>query len=69
MIDLQWKLKYNDALTFSADFVSEPLDITDWQKISWEIEWSLVKKSWESDKEIPEITWDILSFSELLSSL
>lgn len=68
VFDLQWKVKYSDMLSFSADFDLEPSEITDWQKISWELGGSIVKKS-ESDKNIPEITWDVLSLTELLSSL
>ena len=56
-------------MKFSIDFVLEPLEIIEWQKISWKMEWSIVKESWEWDGEIPEISGDILSLSDLLSSL
>jgi len=69
IVDLQWILKYKDSLDFSADFVLEPLEIVSWQKISWKLDGNIIKKSWQSDKEIPELTWNILSLSELLSSL
>lgn len=67
--DLHWEIKYEDAMKFSIDFVLEPLEIIEWQKISWKMEWSIVKESWEWDGEIPEISGDILSLSDLLSSL
>ena len=69
VVDLKWEIKYTDAVKYSADFVMEPLELLDWQKISWKLEWNITKKSWESDREIPEITEEVLSFSELLSSL
>lgn len=67
--DLHWEIKYEDAMKFSIDFVLEPLEIIEWQKISWKMEWSIIKESWEWDGEIPEISGDILSLSDLLSSL
>jgi hypothetical protein len=69
VVDLKWKIKYNDIVEYSADFIMQPLELIDWQKISWKLEWSIMKKSWESDEKIPEITWEILSLTELLSSL
>jgi hypothetical protein len=69
VIDLKWKIKYSDTIKFSADFFMEPIELIKWEKLSWKLEWNITKKSWESDKEIPEITWEILSVTELLSSL
>jgi len=69
VVDLQWELKSEDVVDFSADFVLEPLEIISWQKISWKLGWSITKKSWESDREFPELTWNVFSLSELLSSL
>ena len=69
VVDLQWELKSEDVVDFSADFVLEPLEIISWQKISWKLGWSITKKSWESDREFPELTWKVFSLSELLSSL
>ena len=69
VIDLKWKIKYSDTIRFSADFFMEPIELIKWEKLSWKLEWNITKKSWESDKEIPEITWEILSVTELLSSL
>lgn len=69
VVDLDWKIKYDDIVRYSADFIMQPLELVDWQKISWKLEWNITKKSWESDKQIPEITGEVLSLTELLSSL
>jgi len=69
LIDLQWEIKYENGINFSANFVAEPIELIQWQKLSWKLEWNITKKSWESDKKIPEFTWEILSITELLSSL
>lgn len=69
IVDLKWKIKYWDSVDFSADFVTEPIELIKWQKLSWKLNWNITKKLWESDREIPEITWEILSLTELLSSL
>ena len=67
--DLHWKIEYKDNMKFSIDFVLEPLEIISWQKISWKMEWDITKKSWEWINEIPELSGEILSLSDLLSSL
>lgn len=69
IVDLRWKIKYSDSIKFSADFILQPLELLEWEKLSWKFEWNITKKSWESGREIPEITGDILSATELLSSL
>lgn len=69
VVDLQWKIEYLDKLKFSADFILEPLEIMAWEKISWKFDGYLIKKAWEFDKQIPEISGNILSWNELLSSL
>ena len=67
--DIQWEIKYADTMKFSADFVLEPLELISGQKISWDIKWNITKKSWEWNKEFPEVTGDIVLLSEILSSL
>lgn len=67
--DLHWKIEYKDNMKFSIDFVLEPLEIISWQKISWKMKWGITKKSWEWINEIPELSGEILSLSDLLSSL
>ena len=69
VVDLQWEIKYSDAVKFSADFVLEPLEIIAWQKISWEIEGSIKKEKLNNDEEFPELSWEIMSINEILSSL
>ena len=69
IVDLEWEIKYGNEVKFSADFVTEPIELIQWQKLSWKLKWSITKKSWELDREIPEITGEILSVTELLSSL
>lgn len=69
VVDLQWEIKYSNTVKFSADFILEPLEIVAWQKISWKLNWSIIKQSWGSENSIPELTWNILSISEILSSL
>ena len=69
LIDLQWEIKYENGINFSANFVAEPIELIQWQKLSWKLEWNITKKSWESDRKIPEFTWEILSITKLLSSL
>jgi len=67
--DVTWKIKYWDSVKFSADFELQPLEIIEWQKISWEFKWNIEKRIWEWNWIIPELTWDILILSDLLSSL
>ncbi len=67
--DLHWKLDYKDMVKLSANFVLEPLEIVSWQIIEWKLEWNINKKSWIDDQEFPEISWEIVSISEILSSL
>lgn len=69
VVDLQWKIEYLDAAKFSANFVLEPLEITMWQKISWKLDWNITKKPWEYENSIPELSWNIILLSEILSSL
>ena len=69
IVDLLWKIEYHDVVRFSAEFVLEPLEIIAWQKISWELNWNIMKIFGEWDGEFHELTWDIILFSDVLSSL
>ena len=69
VIDLKWKIKYADKLDFSADFILEPLEIEAWEKFSWKLDGYIIKKSWEFNEQIPEISGNVLLWSDLLSSL
>ena len=68
-VNLEWEIKYSDTIKFSADFVTEPIELIKWEKFSWKLEWNITKKAWESDQEIHEITGEIIPLTELLSSL
>ena len=67
--DIQWKIKYMDKVDISADFVLEPLELVTWEKISWKLDGYIIKESWETGVEFPELTGNVLSLSELISSL
>jgi hypothetical protein len=69
VIHFQWKVKYADVVSFSANFILEPLEIVAGQKISWKLDWNIIKKSWEWNEKIPEITGNVILWSELLASL
>lgn len=69
LVDLQWKIEYDDMMKISADFVLKSLEIISWQKISWKIDWSILKEVWKWDEKIPELTGNVLLRSELLTSL
>ena len=69
VIDLQWKIKYSDDVKFSADFVLEPIELISWQKISWEIKWNIQKENLNGTEKFPELSWEIISVNEILSSL
>jgi len=67
--NLEWNIEFMDTVKFSSNFILEPLEIISWQKISWKLEWTINKQSWNINEELPELSWNILSLSELLSSL
>ena len=67
--DIQWKIKYMDKVDISADFVLEPLELIAWEKISWKLDGYITKKSGEIGEDFPELTGNVLSLSELISSL
>ena len=67
--DLQWKIKYANEVDFSANFVLEPLEIIAWQKISWNIKWKIGKELLNDNEVLPELSWEIVTFSEIVMSL
>jgi len=69
VIDIDWKIKYSKTAEFSADFVLEPTEMAAWQKFSWKLKWNIEKNNLGYDEEFPELTWQIMSFNEILSSL
>lgn len=69
LVDLQGEIKYDDMVKFSADFVLEPLEIEAWNKVSWKLDWSIIRRSWEWDKKVPEFTGNVLLRSDILALL
>ena len=69
VVDLRWKIKYSDKVSFSADFVLEPLEIIAWQKITWNLKWNIKKQQPKWDEKFPEISGEITPFSEIAASL
>lgn len=69
LVDLQWEIQYTDRLRFLANFVLEQLDFVSWQRVSWELDWNIIKHSWEWNKEKIELTGNILLWSDILASL
>lgn len=67
--NITWKIKYWDSVKFSADFELQPLEIIEWQKISWKLNWTITKQPWNQKNKSTELTWEILLLSEILSSL
>jgi hypothetical protein len=53
----------------SAKFELTPNNILTWEKISWDLNGSITKKSSNGKESIPELTWTILLLSELMDSL
>ena len=69
VVDLRWKIKYSDKVSFSADFDLEPLEIIAWQKITWNLKWNIKKQQPKWDEIFPEISGEITPFSEIAASL
>lgn len=69
VVDVDWNLKYDNGAKFSGKFMLEPLELAQWQKISWNFEWKIIKSSPDGSETIPEISWEIVSLSSILSSL
>lgn len=69
LVDLQWKIEYDNMVKVSADFILEQFEIISWQKISWRLNWNLSKESWKWDEKMPELTGNILLRSDLLTLL
>ena len=69
IVDVDWNLKYDNWAKFSGKFILEPLELNQPQKISWNFEWEIVKSSPDGSEIIPEISWEIVPLSTILSSL
>ena len=69
VVDIDWNLKYDNQAKFSCKFTLEPLELIQWQKISWNIEWKIIKASPNGDEVFHEVSWEIIPLSSVLSSL
>lgn len=69
VVDIDWNLKYNNWAEFDGKFILEPLELIQWQKISWNFEWKIIKKLPDGSEIMPETSWEIISLSSILSSL
>lgn len=69
MVDLQWDINFGDTVKVKANFIMQPLQLAEWQKISWELKGQVIRQSANGDEVIPELSWDIVLFSDLVSSL
>lgn len=69
VLNLKGEIKYGDKVKILADFVLNSFETVDWQIISWQLDWSVIKRSWEWDKQIPELTGNVLLRSDILSLL
>lgn len=68
VIDCKWTIEYWDIVKISWNFILEPIELIKGQKISWKLTWTVSKNnSWKL--KLPELTWNILLFNELLNSL
>ena len=69
IVDIQWNIDFDDTIKLNANFVLEPLQLIEWQKISWILEWNILRQSAKWDETFPELTWDVILFSDLISAL
>lgn len=67
--NIQWHLKYDNQVNFVGNFILEPLELAQWQKISWNMELKIIKKTPNGDEIFPEVSWEIVSLTSILSSL
>jgi len=69
VLDLEGEIKYGDTVEFSAYFALESLELMAWQRVSWRLNWNVIKKPWMWGKKIPELTGDVFLWSDLRKSL
>ena len=69
IVDIQWNIDIDDTIKLNANFILEPLQLIEWQKISWTLEWNILKQPAKWDETLPELSWDIILFSDLISAL
>lgn len=70
VVNIDWTLKYDNQVILQGDFALEPLDFIEQQKkVSWNINWKIIKKAPNGDEIFNEVSWETTSLSNILSSL
>ena len=69
IINLEWKLKYSNAVDLSLNFELTPSETMISQKISWKLKWEMKKEKLDTNEDFPELSWEIVSFNEIAASL
>lgn len=69
-VNIEWILKYSNQVDFAGKFLLDNTsDFSQWQKISWNIGWKVIKKTPNGDEIFNEVSWEIIPLSTILSSL
>ena len=69
-VNIDWTLKYNNQVDFAGKFLLDNTsDFNQWQKISWNINWKIIKQSPKGDEIFNEVSWETILLSTILSSL
>jgi hypothetical protein len=63
MISINWIIDFDNSIDFNLNFVG----FIAWYDLSGVINWNVDRS--ESNDILPEISWDVVSFNEILSSL
>lgn len=63
MISINWIIDFDNSIDFNLNFVG----FIAWYDLSGVINWNVDRS--ESNDILPEISWDVISFNEILSSL
>lgn len=66
--DIQWVINFWNTTKISAKFILQP-ELLGWKKVSWSFEGNITKKSPKGSEKIPEISWELIKISEVLSAL
>ena len=69
VVDVDWKLKYDNQVKFVWNFMFEPVELEDQEKVSWNVDRQISKKAPNGDEAIPELSWEITSLKSILSQL
>lgn len=69
IVDLKWNIDFGDTVQFKADFVMQPLQLVEGQKISWKLNGHIIRQPAKWDETLPELSWDVVLFSDLIWAL